>query len=199
MKRLTALLVVLMLVTGLAVGAMAAKVKFAKMEDYGQNVGNGTWDDLKGIWVPGTATENWLCSHKQYKNFILEFDATTQGRTLILVRSTINDVPYYFGAGIDMVSPTDIRLRRWTEGVWQPSFNTNAQVLTSFVWGDSIHFKVTVKGDLARFEITDENKDLIIDEELELDEFKDAGYIWIRSLSTTSDTIIENLTIEELN
>lgn len=188
----------MLLVVSLAVSVMAAKVKFTNMSDWGENVGAGTWEDVKGAWIPGTLDQNWLCSNKTYKNFILEFDATFQGRSLIIVRSSINTVPYYFGPGIDFVSLTDIRLRRWEDGGWSPAYQHNAEVITPFNWGDTIHFQITVKGDLVRFLITNEDNDVILDDEVEVGDFRDAGYIWIRSQSPNADSIIENLTIEEL-
>jgi len=188
----------MLLVLSLGVSGMTAKVKFTKMEDFGENVGAGSWEDVKGAWIPGPQDQSWLRSHNKYKNFILEFDAILQGRSLVLVRSTIEGVPYYFGPGIDLVSATDIRMRRWEDGGWAPAHNHSAEIITPMAWGDPIHFQVTVKGDIVRFVITTEDGDVVIDDEVEAGEFLDAGYIWIRSTSPSAESIIENLTIEEL-
>ncbi len=189
---------VMLLVATLAVSTLAAKVKFTNLDDWGEVAGTGTWEDDGGVWIPGPDTENWLRSHKKYKNFILEFDAILQGRTLVLVRSIVEEAPFYFGAGIDMVSTGDIRMRRWEDGGWAPIYEHNSPVLMSFDWGEPLHFKITVKGDIARFEISHEDGEPIIDDEVEVGDFTDAGYIYIRSTSPNNETIIENLTIEEL-
>ncbi|MFY9450709.1 MAG: hypothetical protein WAQ09_03090 [Bacillota bacterium] len=197
MKRRRVLVwVLLVLCVGLA--AQAAKVKFTRMDDWGIVVGNGSWEDYAGEWVAGTATENWLGSLKKYKNFILEFDLTINGRTLVIVRSPQLDVPFYFGAGIDLVSTGDVRMRRWEDGGWSPAYQHFAEIQAPYYYGDLLHFKITVKDYTAHFLITNEYDEVIIDDEVDVGDFIDEGHIWIRSTSPGAETILENLTIEEI-
>ncbi|MDD2430641.1 MAG: hypothetical protein PHC96_02945 [Firmicutes bacterium] len=191
-------LVLMLLFVCLGLLVQAAKVEFKNMDDWGEVVGNGSWEDFKGAWIAGTATENWLGSLNTYENFILEFDLTINGRTLVIVRSPIRDIPFYYGAGIDLVSLTDVRLRRWEDGGWAPAYQHYAEIYTPYYYGETLHFKVTVQKAIATFEITNEYGDLIIEDEVDVGEFMDPGYIWLRSTSPGAESVLENLTIEEI-
>ncbi len=118
---------------------------------------------------------------------------------MIILRSTCEGAPYYYGPGIDLITAIDIRMRRWENGNWAPDYNSYATINTPMAWGDRVHFKVTVQGETVQVKLTKADN-LVIEDEVGVGPFKEAGFIWLRSTSTSDDnTKIENVIIKQLD